>query len=164
MLEIYCLYNNTSFWLYIWAQVYVRLSISYFTLSKYVRHLIALSFNHPKPTKGLDELSITPFWWLMTTQLKLTKRYKNLGFWVQWFMEGSQDRRAFLLLYAGPADTTDGDRDGSTPGACSPLMPMRFCRRRARRWRTSASAMPIWRPRRPWLRGKSPLWWHGSRS
>ena len=30
-----------------------------------------------------------PFWWLMTTRLKLTKRYKQLGFWIQWFMRGS---------------------------------------------------------------------------
>ena len=34
-----------------------------------------------------------------------------------------QDRRTFLLLYAGSADTVDGDRDGSTPSASSPLMP-----------------------------------------
>jgi len=37
--------------------------------------------------------------------------------------EGFQDRRTFLLLYAGPADTADGDRDSSTPDACSSLMP-----------------------------------------
>ena len=45
------------------------------------------------------------------------KREKSQG------EEGFQDRQTFLLLYAGPADTADGDRDGSTPGACSPLMP-----------------------------------------
>ena len=38
--------------------------------------------------------------------------------------EGFQYHRAFLLLYAGPADTVDGNWDGSTPVACSPLMPL----------------------------------------
>ena len=37
--------------------------------------------------------------------------------------EGFQYHRAFLLLYAGPADTVDGNWDGSTSDACSPLMP-----------------------------------------
>ena len=45
------------------------------------------------------------------------KREKSQG------EEGFQDHRAFLLIYAGPADTADGDRDGSTSGAYSPLMP-----------------------------------------
>ena len=86
MLELDCLYNNTSFWLLLSTG-----EITYYlsTLNKWVRPLITLSFNHPKPTKALDALSISPFWWLMTTWLKLTKEYKHLSFWVQWFMRGS---------------------------------------------------------------------------
>ena len=30
---------------------------------------------------------------------------------------------SFFSFYAGPTDTADGDRDGSTRGVCSPLMP-----------------------------------------
>ena len=54
MLELDCLYNNTSFWLSL-----STCEITYYmsTLSKRVRPLIMLSFNHPKPTKGLDALS-----------------------------------------------------------------------------------------------------------
>ena len=44
------------------------------------------------------------------------KREKSQG------EEGLEDRRV-LLLYAGPADAVDGDRDGSTLGSCSPLVP-----------------------------------------
>ena len=74
MLELDCLYNNTSFWLYIWTQVYVRLSISYFTLSKHVRPLIILSFNHAKSTKGLDTLSISLFLVIDDNLIKVYKR------------------------------------------------------------------------------------------
>ena len=38
-------------------QVYAIDSISYSTLSKLIRPLIVLSFNLPKPTKGLDALT-----------------------------------------------------------------------------------------------------------
>ena len=50
-------------------------------------------------------------------QVTERKREKSQG------EEGLQDHRVFLLLYAGPANTADGDSDGSTLGACSPLMP-----------------------------------------
>ena len=54
VLELDCLYNNTSFWLSL-----STCEITYYlsTLSKRVSPLITLSFNHPKPTKGLDALS-----------------------------------------------------------------------------------------------------------
>ena len=53
MLELDCLYNNTSFWLSL-----STCEITYYlsTPSKQVKHLITLSFNHPKPTQGLDAL------------------------------------------------------------------------------------------------------------
>ena len=37
--------------------------------------------------------------------------------------EALWDRRVLLLLYAGPADAVDGDRDGCTWGSCSLLVP-----------------------------------------
>ena len=54
VLELDCLYNNTSFCLSL-----STCEITYYlsTLSKWVSPLITLSFNHPKPTKGLDALS-----------------------------------------------------------------------------------------------------------
>ena len=54
VLELDCLCNNTLFWLSL-----STCEITYYlsTLSKWVRPLITLSFNHPKPTKGLDALS-----------------------------------------------------------------------------------------------------------
>ena len=54
VLELDCLYNNTSFWLSL-----STCEITYYlsTLSKRVRPLITLSFHHPKPTKGIDALS-----------------------------------------------------------------------------------------------------------
>jgi len=54
MLELDCLHNNTSFLLSLSPY-----EITYYlsTLSKRVSPLITLSFNHPKPTKGLDALS-----------------------------------------------------------------------------------------------------------
>ena len=63
VLELDCLCNNTSFWLSL-----STCEITYYlsTLSKRVSPLIMLSYNHPKPTKGLDALSISPFfgdWW-----------------------------------------------------------------------------------------------------
>ena len=54
MLELDCLYNNTSFWLSL--SIY-EITYYLFTLSKRVSPLITLSFNQPKPTKGLDALS-----------------------------------------------------------------------------------------------------------
>ena len=56
VLELDCLYNSTSFWLSLSA-----CEITYYlsTLSKRVSPLITLSFNHPKPTKGPDALSLT---------------------------------------------------------------------------------------------------------
>ena len=63
VLELDYLHNNTLFWLSLSTY-----EITYYlsTLSKRVSPLITLSFNHPKPTKGLDALSISPFfgdWW-----------------------------------------------------------------------------------------------------
>ena len=54
VLELDCLYNNTSFWLSL-----STCEITYYlsTPSKQVRPLITLSINHPKPTKWLDALS-----------------------------------------------------------------------------------------------------------
>jgi hypothetical protein len=80
MLELDCLYNNTSFWLFISTQYGTFSSLplwlnhwytsndtshiphvcnitSCSTLSKFVSSLIVLSVNHPKPTKGLDGLT-----------------------------------------------------------------------------------------------------------
>ena len=55
MLELDCLYNNTSFWLSLSTH---EITYNLSTLSKRVRPLITLSFNHPKPTKGLDALLV----------------------------------------------------------------------------------------------------------
>ena len=54
MLELDCLYSNTSFWLSLST---CEITYYLFTLSKRVSPLIMLSFNHLKPTKGLDALS-----------------------------------------------------------------------------------------------------------
>ena len=53
VLYLDCLYNNTSFWLSLSTH---EITYNMSTLSKRVRPLITLSFNHPKPTKGLDAL------------------------------------------------------------------------------------------------------------
>ena len=37
--------------------------------------------------------------------------------------KASRIARPFLSFMRVPPDTVDGDRDGSMPGACSPLMP-----------------------------------------
>ena len=57
MLELDYLYNNTTFWLSLNTH---EITYNLSTLSKRVRPLITLSFNHPKPTKGLDALSPVP--------------------------------------------------------------------------------------------------------
>jgi hypothetical protein len=54
--------------------VYAIYLISYSTLSKFVRHLIVLSLNSLKPTKGLDALLISPFLVIDDT----IKTYKRL--------------------------------------------------------------------------------------
>ena len=59
VLELDYLHNNTSFWLYTFKPSYVRQSISCPSLGKLVRPLFMLSFNHTKPTKGLDALRIS---------------------------------------------------------------------------------------------------------
>ena len=72
VLELDCLYNNTSFWLLLsTCEITYYLSI----LSKHVRSLIMLSFNHPKPTKMLDALSISPF---LVIDDNLIKAYKMI--------------------------------------------------------------------------------------
>jgi hypothetical protein len=53
------------------------------TLSKWVRPLIMLSYNHPKPTKGLDALAISPFLVIDDNLIKAYKKNKNLSFWLQ---------------------------------------------------------------------------------
>jgi hypothetical protein len=44
-------------------------------LAKLISSLIILLFKHQNPQRGLDALSISPFCWLMTTRLKLRRRY-----------------------------------------------------------------------------------------
>jgi hypothetical protein len=39
--------------------LYILLRICSYTLTKDIRHLIKLSFNAPKPTRGLDALSVS---------------------------------------------------------------------------------------------------------
>ena len=75
MLELDCLYNNTSFWLSLSTY-----EITYYlsTLSKRVSPLITLSFNHPKPTKGLDALSISPFLLIDDNLIKAYKKILNI--------------------------------------------------------------------------------------
>jgi hypothetical protein len=62
----YSLYN---------IQVYSIYSISCSTLSKLVSHLIVLSFNSPKHSKGIDELTISPFLVIDDNTFKLYKRF-----------------------------------------------------------------------------------------
>jgi hypothetical protein len=61
-------------------QLPMRLPISCPALSKWVRPLITLSFNQPKPTKGLDALSISPFFMIDDNLIKAYKKNKNLTF------------------------------------------------------------------------------------
>ena len=70
MLELDCLYNNTSFWISL-----STCEITYYlsTLSKRVRPLITLSFDHPKPTKGLDALSHISIYDDMSMLLRIEK-------------------------------------------------------------------------------------------
>ena len=57
--------------------MYAINSISYSTLSKLVRPLIILSFNSPKPTKGLDALAISLFLMIDDNTIKAYKRLIN---------------------------------------------------------------------------------------
>ena len=72
VLELDCLYNNTSFLLSLNS---CEMTYYLSTLSKRLRPLITLSFNHPKPTKGLDALSIFPF---LVIDDNLIKAYKRI--------------------------------------------------------------------------------------
>ena len=75
VLELDCLHNNTSFWLSLsTCEITYYLSI----LSKWVSPLITLSFNHPKPTKGLDALSISPFLVIDDNLIKAYKKILNI--------------------------------------------------------------------------------------
>jgi hypothetical protein len=58
-------------------QVYAINTISYSTLSKLIRSLVMLSFNSPKPTKGLDALIISPFLVSGDNTIKAYKRLIN---------------------------------------------------------------------------------------
>jgi hypothetical protein len=57
--------------------VYAINIISYSTLSKLVRPLMVLSFNSPKPTKGLDALAIFLFLVIDGNTIKAYKRLIN---------------------------------------------------------------------------------------
>jgi hypothetical protein len=50
---------------------------SYSTLSKLVKPLIVLSFNSPKPNKGLDALIISPSLMIDDNTIKAYKRLTN---------------------------------------------------------------------------------------
>jgi hypothetical protein len=45
---------------------YLLLRICSYNLTKDIRHLIKLSFNTPKPTRGLDALSGVQCYWMVT--------------------------------------------------------------------------------------------------
>ena len=72
VLELDGIYNNILFWFSLSTY-----EITYYlpTLSKWVRPLIMLLFNHPKPTKGIDALSISPF---LVIDDNLIKAYKMI--------------------------------------------------------------------------------------
>ena len=82
-------------------QVYAIDSIFCSPLSKLVRPLMVLSFNSPKPTKGLDVLTISPFLMIDDNTIKSYKRLINnkvLNSMILWAPPKCVHRMEFQIL------------------------------------------------------------------